>query len=396
MTRAHLLALFVAAAAATVRAPDASAQVTPGLPVWRVDPLPQVTIGALDGPDEYLLTAPQEGMVFGDGTIVIRNSSRGFFELRYYDREGRYITTASRWGQGPFEFRFPNGVMHLPGDSALVVGEDGRYAVFGPRGERVRDGRIAAVPALALGHEFIGADQFGGVTLGPTGGPPTGVVRTPMAFLVQGLNGDVDTLAVLPGEVGYYEREGAVTRTFVAPFTPFVGWGGGGMYWVGQTDVPEVRGYDADSRVRTTIRLRRAPVEVTRADRSRWTDAYVERWSRIPTFDRRSMDRALDQLGFPETLPYWRSLDVDGLGKLWVSRYDVPWAEGPQYWDVFSQSGVAIATAMIPEEIVPPCFRQVRALLCRRIFEIGPDYVLMSDRDTLGVPRVKKYGLVKP
>jgi hypothetical protein len=56
-----------------------------------VDEIPSVSIGELDGPDEYLLVNPLAAMMLADGSIVIQNSMRNLFEIRYYDGVGGYL-----------------------------------------------------------------------------------------------------------------------------------------------------------------------------------------------------------------------------------------------------------------------------------------------------------------
>ena len=116
------------------------------------------------------------------------------------------------------------------------------------------------------------------------------------------------------------------------------------MFWLGSTDIPEIHGYDVDGRRVSTIRLETVPTPVRRADRNRWLDEASVR-----------SQRGAEVLGFPDALPFWRDLEVDREGNVWVLRYDMPWAEGPQYWDVFNQRGVPVATVAIPQEIAPRC-----------------------------------------
>jgi len=115
-------------------------------PGYMVEADPDLVIGSVTGSAEYLLTNPVYSRALDDGTIVIVDANRAHFEIRYYDADGRHLTTASRLGQGPCEFRHAMGFEVFGGDSVLVVGRDRRYAVFGPRGACGREGRLEGLP----------------------------------------------------------------------------------------------------------------------------------------------------------------------------------------------------------------------------------------------------------
>lgn len=127
---------------------DAQAPAGPG-GAWAVDPRPEVSIGVQDGPAEYDLTSTVDGVVLGDGTIVVALYTRRYFALRYFDQAGRIQVSVGRYGQGPFEVGTGVRVVgRLPGDSVIVVDQDLRYSIFGPRGESVRSGRLSVPMAL--------------------------------------------------------------------------------------------------------------------------------------------------------------------------------------------------------------------------------------------------------
>ena len=376
-----LLALWIVAAS------PGTAQQRGSVSTWTVDPSPEVTIGQVDGPEEYLLTTVREGLLLDDGTIVVRNSIRDLFELRYYDGSGQYLATASRWGQGPFEFRRVLSVMHLPSDSVLVLGQDWRYSVFGSRGERIREGRFDEALTLGLNHDLIDGTHLGVevAVLMPT--QDLGRQRHQRAYVIRDFAGATDTVAVVDAEREYVYRDGQRRGSYGAPFGPTaLSAAGAGVFWLGSTDIPEIHGYDVDGRRVNTIRLETAPTPVSRADRNRWFDEVSARNPRAL--------RGAEELGFPDALPFWRGLEVDREGNVWVLRYDMPWAEGPQHWDVFNQRGVPVATVAIPQEIAPRC--SVGLLTCRLgILDIGVDYLLVAGRGPFDVPQVRKHRLIK-
>ena len=176
--------------------------------------VPSVSLGSIEGGNGDLFVNVLLGTQLSDGTLVIRNSNRGIFELRYFHPHGEHLATASRWGQGPYGVQVPAGAFRTGGDSILVVGRDGRYAVFGPRGERVRDGRFQTVGgSFPSGTEhdreyLVFTRQWTGVEQGQIGR----VSKHVIAFDVE--SEQVDTIGVVYSATLRMEREGPVFSGF--------------------------------------------------------------------------------------------------------------------------------------------------------------------------------------
>lgn len=371
----------------------------PEPPDWQVERTANLSIGEADGPPERVLVFPVAAFATSAGGIVVRNSMNGLFEIRYYDEAGQHLATASRFGDGPFEFRYPLGLHLLPGDSVLVLGEDGRFAVFGPRGERVRAGRdgMESLLPLVSGSLLIDPTHAAVTKIDPGQGLPEGVYRGGAHQLAFDLESHtVDTVAFLLGSPGFYEpmtRGGMPgVHIFPYPLRPVTSAAaGGGLLWVGQADIPAIRGYAATGGLQVVIRFAFDPPETTREHRRRFREEMLrgQEGERATQLERYSVG-----MEFPAVLPYFDQLKVDREGNVWVKRYEPPWAEGPQYWDVFDQHGLHIATAALPGEILPACARQAHAQ-CDRIQDIGSDYVLIGSGPG-DIPRVSRYTLQKP
>ena len=366
---------------------------------WTVNSRPTVSIGTLDGPDGEMLVNPLMATVFSDGSIALRNSTRGTFEIRYFDGSGSYIHTASRWGEGPFEFQTAIGVHRLPGDSVLVVGQDGRVAVFGPRGERVREGRIGLRPLFPLLVSYlVDGTHLALVKPQNPGKTEPGTRRSTTILLL--FNFDTrhaDTLGTVLGRRTDYEPMGRGLAIIPTPFGPetFVATGGG-MVWTGDNENPTIRGYRTD-RSNAEIEIR-SPFEarrVSRSDRERMQEAYSKTYSGDTQNWGARYARSMD---FPQEMPWFGPLEVDRLGNLWVQEYEPFGVEGDQHWAVFSQDGQHVADATVPPSAVPPCARGVTRSCddLTGIFEIGADYMLVPQSDEWGVRYVREFRIRKP
>jgi len=365
-----------------------------GLPEWRVQIDPILVIGRMDGPEEYLLFNPLAAVVLEDGTTVIQDSSRGSFQIRFFDAEGTYLATASHWGEGPWEFHYANGLHPLPGDSILVTGVDGRFAVFGPRGERVREGRFKIDAGSLAEYAFL-VDPSHLALEKNLGFPSTtpGIKRSEKSYRLYDFSNDHWTLvARLPNLIEFLETTPRGVASYPSPFSPRAhGAAGGGKVWIGQSDVPEIRGFGPEGDLSTIIRLQHAVERVTRSDAGRFRDLLL---AGLTGGQQRLASSALRKMGSPDTVPFFGDLKVDRLGNLWVKRYEAPWAVGDQVWDVYDRGGAWVATAAVPEEILPGCVRHPVSP-CDEILEIGKDYLLIDQKNALGVRSVVRYRLVK-
>lgn len=96
--------------------------------VWRDTArlIAEVTIGAMDGPDEYVIGYPEVLEVTADGTILLLDTQVPV--LRAYDPDGTHLRDIGKQGSGPGEYESPDGVGVL---------RDGRILVRDPPNSRI-------------------------------------------------------------------------------------------------------------------------------------------------------------------------------------------------------------------------------------------------------------------
>lgn len=90
---------------------------------------PRLSIGMVDGPDEYLIGNPGAIAVGFGGTVYVLD--RQVPSLRVYAPDGTFLRDIGREGSGPGEYRRPDGITTLP-DGRLLVRDpgNGRISVF--------------------------------------------------------------------------------------------------------------------------------------------------------------------------------------------------------------------------------------------------------------------------
>ena len=101
--------------------------------VWGADAtlVPEVSIGELDGPEEFLFGSIQSIAVDDDRNVYVFDQQA--HNVRVFDAAGSYIETLGGRGEGPGEFGRAEAIALLP-DGRLVVRDPGnqRIQVFGP------------------------------------------------------------------------------------------------------------------------------------------------------------------------------------------------------------------------------------------------------------------------
>jgi hypothetical protein len=96
----------------------------------------EISIGVVDGADEYVLGSVSEIAVAADGSIYVFD--RHVPALRKYDANGKFVKTFGRRGQGPGEYLSVSGVA-VAGDGRVFLWDTGnwRMNVYAPNGELV-------------------------------------------------------------------------------------------------------------------------------------------------------------------------------------------------------------------------------------------------------------------
>ncbi|HUF25397.1 MAG TPA: 6-bladed beta-propeller [Gemmatimonadaceae bacterium] len=354
----------------------------------RVGAAPNVSIGVAEGAAEEQLYRVFGARRMNDGRIALVN--QGSQELRFFDQQGRFVSKTGRRGGGPGEFRDAFHLWVLPGDT-IWVGDyrPWRYLVFGPDGEFVRTvvpeplyvNSPSAMTVLGDGRPVLGRetrDLGGGTRFEPRH----------IAIVVHRPDGSLaDTIGVYPnGRWG--QMEDHQSAMFIFPlFESFMHLTSiGDLVAIGHGSAAELSLLAGDS----ALRVQRI-VRWTTADRaisSREIDAERRRiaapYADMPAADRR---RFVDPLVSPERpvadrFPAFNRLIGGRDGRLWVREFPLPSAPARHRWLAFDAAGrFQCAAAM-------PAFNQV--------LELGDDYLLVLDRDELGVERVLQYRLGRP
>jgi hypothetical protein len=373
---------------------------------WTVSSEPAVTIGVLDGPEEYQLVHVADAARRSDGTHVV--ADRGSQTVRLYDPDGAFLWTFGGAGSGPGEFMDPGPIVLTGGDTLVVWDQallratrfDRQGALtevrtvdwgqlFNRLGLETVSGKSDMVikgEALAFGLSPGPIEPLGDGSLlvrlldksgeaSPQGyhRPRSGALRLSADFSV------VDTLMFF-GDTEQYAVEAPWGPASVAPplakQTQIAHRGSSSRICIGEQESPEILCIGSDG-ARTFIRWALEPFPLTSMEVANWREATVQEYDL--KLSRDQVLQMLNQVPVPESRPPYSRIILDPAGNLWVERGPTPRREGKGTdFLVFDSDGLLLGTVTLPP---------------MRVLEIGLDYVLGVFVDELGIEYVRVHEL---
>ena len=375
---------------------------------WTVPSQPELTVGILNGPEEYQLVDVAAAARRSDGSLVVVD--RGSQTVRLYDSEGTYLKTLGGPGSGPGEFTAPVSLLVSVGDSVAIWDEALlRVTRFDSEGE------LANVKTVDWGRL---ANRLGMETVSKGGSPATkgkgvasGLFPGPMEPLEDGslLVRLVEKTASVPPSGFHRPRSGALrvsedlsvidTLMFFgdaqrvsveAPWglqavTPALAMqtrtahrGNPPRICIGDQEGPEILCRDPDGG-RTALRWVSEPIPPTGAEVAAWREETVRLYDL--KLSRDQVLSMLDQVPLPEVRPAYSRILLDPAGNLWAERG--PSAAGSSNTVDFLVFG--LEGSLLGVVALPPI----------QVLEIGPDYVLGIHRDELEIQSVRVHVLRK-
>ncbi len=368
--------------------------------VWRSEAtlVPEVSIGALEGPEEYLFGSIYSITVDDEGRVYVLDGQAR--DLRVFDSDGTYIETLARRGEGPGELSNAFSVAVLP-DGRIIAHEpaDMLVKVLGPEpGDREQ--WTYSPGAVVLPVKPLRIDRNGHVLVAAARASPDGGVS--QYVLVMDAAGQLlDSLA--PPARGFeppslqfrlpFPIRGRSTTSVAVPLTARHHWtmnsNGGFLTGISTGYRIDVQHDDGVLRIERDYE----PVATSEAER----DYHRERTVR--SIRRTQPDWNWSGPPVPDTKPPFTGPVAGRDGRFWVqlstegrpvvnSAHDpdnprsepVTW-ESPVRYDAFDPDGTYLGTLRTPQGfLVSPA---------EPIFD--GDHVWSVTRDELGVERVVRY-----
>jgi len=334
--------------------------------------------------------------VLPGGSVLVADAVEGRLVLLSPDLTES--TIVGREGQGPEEYRQPDGLFALPADSTLMTDlGNGRLAVLAPDGSIVRTEQIAREGEnggmlLVLPR---GTDAEGGIWFSSRGGGPRmSFTDSLQVRRIDPKTGESVTVAKLaPPPMSRSTSGGADNmqeRVMPIPFGAEDAWavGPGGLAVV-RAEPYHVERFRPDGAIVSGPVVDWDPVPVRGADREEWLDGLSgglmvmvseENGRRNTRFQRggeRPPGMDVESFEWPDTKPAFSSdgVQVDFAGRVWVRR-NVKAGE-PALYDVFGPDGRRSG--------------QVRLPPARTLVGFSRDYVYLARTDELDFRWLERY-----
>lgn len=352
------------------------------LPKWSLGADPVVSIGVVDGDEAYQFYDVIDAHRRRDGSIVVVDRS---FTLRAFDSLGVHLWTAGKGGDGPGEFRWPQMVTEIGGDS-LVVWDPvlNRLHVFAPDGSFARTRTVSELaggsPSLGLAAPHHLLTEYRNFERATINGHAA-ITNHSDLFLVD-LRGDETRhlgREFLVTEFPEVSPQGAFSPAIFDAPAVFAAASGG--YWYGDTKDYEVRLTTA-SGVKLVLRWTGADRTISEAD----FDAVLRLWAGGPNATPK-LKQFISAYGRThprsEQFPAYEELRTDAQGRLWVRDFvREHMDDGFRRWTVFSPDGTEVLGRISHSDTFRP-------------LQIGADWILGVQRDDLDVERVVVRAIVR-
>lgn len=324
----------------------------------RLDPVPTLRLGSLDGAEEEQFGSIRDLAPLDDGGVAVLDQQAA--QVRLFDARGGYLGALGARGEGPGELMSPGNLARLPGDTFAVYDwrtrRITRYAEGGEADVRTLQDGGSSLPNLV---SFFRDGRLAGSTRWFDGDgmslPNEGEDRVALdsaVIAVYSARGDLlDTAAVIPNRetIQKWMRVGQginilVTNTAFARSGVFAAHPDG--VWAGFGDRWELRLHDAsDGTVRRIVRAPGLERPLTDREADAVYAAAAARDTTPAERERRAVWRDLSPR--PEVRPTYDRILVDDLGRLWLREW--PGAdEDAQRWWVFQREGDLLGSVDAP------------------------------------------------
>jgi 6-bladed beta-propeller len=355
-----------------------------------LDSVPGLRIGATAGRPEEEFGTVTDVVPLSDGGVAVLDGQA--VEIRVFDSDGAYRMSLGSEGEGPGEFRQPNRLALLPGDTLAVYDpRTRRITTFGPDGALGRITTLRDVQTWILRASFLPDGRFIGQSVklaapdAPIPGAEPTFHRDTVVLTLFSVDGAVeDTIDTLPSreDIVAIERDGRGVSVFKRPAAfartnVFAGHPEG--IWSSQNDRFELRLRSAENG--SLIRVVRAPGlerPVTDALASAVADRALTEAETAN--DRRHLNAWYEQSPRPEKQPAYDLLVVDDVGRLWLHEWSA--LDLGKRWWVFAANGDLLGSVDVPNEMT------IAAVRCGSVWGV--------ERDEWDVSYVVRYALPGP
>jgi len=297
-----------------------------------------------------LFVVDREGTIFG---LDMKDRN-----IKAFDRDGGFLMTIGKPGQGPGELSMPSGIQ-LNSRGELVIEDvlNRRLAFFTRQGEYIKN--ISLADKLGLVNIMI--DDNDGML-----GREMGVEDKKMFFKITKFDSELKALFTIDKIAFEVPIPGSGVKINIMDMMALYDQAPDGRIFYSRNQEYAVQVYSGDGRHMSTIRKPFKSVDVTEED-------IEEMLARIPNMG--GPVNVRDVLEFPEKFPPMQNMTLDEMGRLHVRTWEKGEVEGEYFTDVFDGEGRYIARYVGKADI--------------REWKGGAAYAIEEDED--GFKMIKRY-----
>lgn len=251
--------------------------------------------------------------------------------IKVFDKNGKFVRTIAKQGQGPGEINFPSGLLITP-ENELIVEDAGnrRLAFFNLEGEFLRNDSVADKTSLTnlvmdnkgnvLGRQFI-------------------IEEGDMSFEIRKFDKDLNNLFTID-RIPFTFRDPQKDKMNPFDFVQIYFFDPDGQIYYGNPREYEIQIYSSEGKLKKKITKKFKAEKITEEDIEKIMD-------RIPDmgFGVKNM------MEFPKQFPAYEAYTVDEEGHLIVRTYNKAEEEDLVYLDIFDAEGKYIAR--FPSKVNP-------------------------------------------
>jgi len=302
---------------------------------------PDVRIGMMDGPREYLFEHVSDVQPLPDGGLVVVDNRGAWVAL--FDAEGRWIRDVAGRGDGPGEYQTPLRAWLEEGGLVVLDFIPRRLLRYTAEGDFIAGERIEWKSAPSPLHRT----RDGWIDEREWGQQPGDERSAGGALMRIGPEGAVVDTIVGPyplPQIGYEsDAQGRMAMVNPPTFSALPSWAAGSdrVYWT-PGDAPRIEVRRENGRLERIVHLHSGGTAVTEADRAAWRTAMQKRWG-VP-------DEALADTRFAEHRPDFTALRADDAERLWAAPHDpaaLPGEPG-RGWHLFDGEGRLVRHVVFP------------------------------------------------
>ena len=350
---------------------------------WKLNDAPRVRIGLLEGAPEYLFGNVTGAVRLADGSIVVADEQS--HSLRKFTPDGRHLWSSGHEGKAPGEYE---GLRLLRGCP------DAELTVFDWNLDRITridaDGRVSDTHALRSSgiHPYrLACTADGGLVVTPW---PDYIAQRDLLNISAGdsYRWTVSLDRLKDGSVVNLRSDipGAERTVFMHGSRPRV-WGRNLVFattaagvWLGSANDYELEHIDFAGRLIRRVRWHGPDLTVTRAHIQRYRQSRLDRYT-SPVERRRFEERIWPDIlkHLPAQFPAYDAILPLEDGRLWITTHS--WRAPQREVHLLDANGAWLRRLLIPADA--------------RLYDAGPDWVLVHERGELGEPTIALYDLTR-